>query len=76
MDQHSPDFVFLSEPMLFQCDQLLAMNLFKGEYSSALSSDDIFDPELPLVKNRAKGPVCFLSYQYFFKLSPNCFLFP
>ena len=41
--------------MLFQCDQLLAMNLFKGEYSSALSSDDIFDPELPLVKNRAKG---------------------
>ena len=55
LDQYSPDFVFLSEPMLFQCDQLLAMSLFKGEYSSALSSDDVFDPELPLVKNRAKG---------------------
>ena len=41
--------------MLFQCDILLAMNLFKGEYSSSLSSDDVFDLELPLIKNRAKG---------------------
>ena len=41
--------------MLFQCDLLLAMNLFKGEYSAALSSDDVYDHELPLIKNRAKG---------------------
>ena len=55
LDLYSPDFVFLSEPMLFQCDILLTMNLFKGDYSSALSSDDVFDHELPLMKKRAKG---------------------
>ena len=41
--------------MLFQCDLSLEMNLFKGEYCSSLSSDDLLDPELPLLKMRAKG---------------------
>ena len=41
--------------MLYQCDLDLEMNLFMGEYSSALSSDDLHDHELPLLKMRAKG---------------------
>ena len=41
--------------MLFQCDQQLEMQLFRGEYCSSLSSEDIFDPELPLIKRSAKG---------------------
>ena len=41
--------------MLFQCDQQLEMQLFRGEYCSTLSSEDIFDPELPLIKQSAKG---------------------
>ena len=55
LDLYSPDFVLLSEPMLFQCDLGLEMNLFKGDYCSSLSSDDLLDPELPLLKMRAKG---------------------
>ena len=30
------------------------MNIFKGEYSFSLSSDDLLDQELPLI-SRAKG---------------------
>ena len=41
--------------MLYQCDLDLEMDLFKGEYSAALSSDDLHDHELPLLKKRAKG---------------------
>ena len=40
--------------MLFQCDHDLEASLFKGEYCSALSSEDIFDQELPYLR-RAKG---------------------
>ena len=40
--------------MLFQCDLELETSLFKGEYFTALSSEDMLDPELPLLK-RAKG---------------------
>ena len=41
--------------MLFQCDQHLAMNLFKGEYDHHLNSEDDYDPEIPLMKARSKG---------------------
>ena len=41
--------------MLFQCDEQLEMLLFRGEYCSSLSSDDIFDPELPIIRRSAKG---------------------
>ena len=54
LSKFSPDFVFLTEPMLYQCDEVLETNLFKGEYSSSLSSDDLHDMDLPLM-NRAKG---------------------
>ena len=40
---------------MYQCDLQSAMKLFRGEYSYSLCSDDIADPELPLVKAKAKG---------------------
>ena len=50
-----PDFIFISEPLLYQCDLFLEMNFFKEEYSSNLSSDDLHDHNLPLTGRRAKG---------------------
>ena len=41
--------------MLFQCDEQLEMLLFQGEYCSSLSSEDNYDPELPLIRRKAKG---------------------
>ena len=55
LNLHSPDFVFIAEPMLFQCDIDIEMGLFKGDYNSYLCSEDLLDPELPLIKERAKG---------------------
>ena len=40
--------------MMHQCDHVLEMDLFRGEYCSSLSSDDLLDPELPLLR-KAKG---------------------
>ena len=52
---HSPDFIFLSEAQLYQCDLSLAMETFKGEYCSSLNSKDIHDPGLPLASSSANG---------------------
>ena len=52
---HTPDLVFLSEPMMFQCDFLNIMEYFKGEYCASLNSEDLHNPELPLISSRAKG---------------------
>ena len=41
--------------MLFQCDELQTMDLFKGEYFSKLHSEDLHDSSLPITKYRAKG---------------------
>ena len=41
--------------MLFQCNEVHSMNLFKGEYFSKLFSEDLLDSSLPLTKYRAKG---------------------
>ena len=54
--KYSPDFVFLTEPMLYQCDAVLETNLFKGEYSSSLSSDDLHDADLPLITEQKVEP--------------------
>ena len=59
-DSMDPDFLFLSEPMLYQCDILHETSLFSPNYRSALSSDDIFDSELPFLRRRAKGGVMIL----------------
>ena len=49
------DIIFLSEPNLYQCDVLQAMQLFRGDYFCSLNSSDLYDPELPLVKSTAHG---------------------
>ena len=51
----SPDFIFLNECLLFQFEAPNVTDILKGEYSYALSSDDISDPELPFIKNRSNG---------------------
>ena len=51
----SPAFVLLSEPMLFQCDLESENLMFRGEYCSTLSSEDVYDIDLPFTSSRAKG---------------------
>ena len=55
IDTLCPDFVFLSEAQLFQCDLVLAMELFRGEYCSSLNSSDLYDPSDPLMHSASHG---------------------
>ena len=48
-------FVCLSEPQLYQCDANQLFEYLDGEYCWYLNSEDVTDPELPLVKSRAHG---------------------
>ena len=52
---HIVDFIFLSEPQIYQNDIEKVMEYLRGEYSYALNSMDKQDPELPLVKSKAIG---------------------
>ena len=51
---HVPDLVFPSELQVFQADIVEQMN-YTSEYFYHLNSDDLYDPELPLIKSRAVG---------------------
>ena len=55
LDQNPADLVFLSEPWLFQCDLHQATQLLHHDYKMYLNSDDVYDPELPLLHSRAHG---------------------
>ena len=55
INQYSPDLIFLAEPQLYQCDLLPSMTYFRGEYSSSLNSEDLYDMDLPLRNPKAKG---------------------
>ena len=50
-----PHLVFLSEPQAFNCDIDNIMTFIKGDYGYRLNSEDIFDPDLPLLKSKASG---------------------
>ena len=52
---YQPDFIFLSEPQLFNCDADHVMKFFKGEYSYKLNSSDVYDPDLSLLSSKAHG---------------------
>ena len=52
---HLPDLVFLSEPQLYLTDITQCTVGVEHEYSHWLNSDDLMDPDLPLVKSRAVG---------------------
>ena len=49
------DFIFISEPHLFQCDLVSATMPLSSSYKSFLNSDDLYNHELPLTSNRAFG---------------------
>ena len=55
LDQNPVDLVFLSEPWLFQCDLLQCTKLLHHDYKMYLNSDDVYDPDLPLLNSRAHG---------------------
>ena len=50
--QYNPDLIFLAEPQLYL---LPSMTHFRGEYSSSLNSEDLYDMDLPLRNPKAKG---------------------
>ena len=50
-----PDFIFISEPWLFQSDLFLATKIFQADYCFSLNSDDNLDHELALTSSRAHG---------------------
>ena len=49
------DFIFLSEPQVYQCDVQQALKYLDGDYCYHLNSEDLFDPELPLLTSRSFG---------------------
>ena len=55
VDTILPDFIFLSETQTFQHEAKFATDLFEGTYCSFLNSDDLYDQELPFVRNRSNG---------------------
>ena len=55
VQKHQPDFIFISEPMLYQCDLSLQTELFKSSYNSSLNSMDLAEPDLPLRCSRSIG---------------------
>ena len=55
LEQKIPDMVFLSEPSIFQPDLPNILKYLNGEYCSFLNSDDLYDQELPLIRNFSVG---------------------
>ena len=50
-----PSLVFLSEIQAYQSDILSLSRYFEDEYCLSHNSEDITDPELPMIKSKAKG---------------------
>ena len=50
LDTVPADLIFLSEPNMFQPDIDSILNHLKGQYLLFLNSDDLFDPELPMIQ--------------------------
>ena len=49
------DLLFLSEPNVFQSDAISVLYPLKAKYCYFLNSDDLHDPELPMVRSRLIG---------------------
>ena len=47
--------VFLSKPQAYSCNPNLATKAIAGAYKFALNSEDMFDPNIPLLKSKAQG---------------------
>ena len=57
-EMYNPQFIFLSEPMMFQSDLPAIAKYLKGEYTTVLNSEDLHKPELMLTSSKAKGGTC------------------
>ena len=55
LEQENISLAFLSEPQVYQCDISGIAQYIRHDYCYALNSDDLYDPELPLSGNNAKG---------------------
>ena len=55
VDLVEPHFIYLNETLLFQFEANAATDLLRGEYEYTLNSDDVFDPELPFIRNKSHG---------------------
>ena len=55
LEHEHPSLVFLSEPQVYQSDISNLMDFIKGDYCYFLNSEDIYNPDLPLVTNHASG---------------------
>ena len=65
--------VFLSEPQIYQCDLPSIAQYLDHDYCYSLNSDDLYDEELPLICNRAKGGTMVLWRRY---LDPHIKVIP
>ena len=55
LNQYNISIAFLSEPQLFQCDAKLYLTPISNKYCYLLNSEDKFQPDLPMEKNKAWG---------------------
>ena len=55
LQQKSPCLGFISESQIFQSDAPALMKHIQAEYSYFLNSEDLYDPEIAMVKNRTAG---------------------
>ena len=55
VDSYTPSLLFISEPWLFLSDLKVATQLLTPQYKMFLNSDDLYNPDLPLLKSRAHG---------------------
>ena len=55
LNAEKPSLVFLNEIQIYQCDIHDVMQYIEHDYCFAISSDDVYDPDLPLYKSKAKG---------------------
>ena len=55
LNSEKPSLVFINEIQMYQCDSHDVVQYFEHDYCVAISSDDVYDPDLPLYKGKAKG---------------------
>ena len=55
LNNDSPSLLFLSEPQVYQCDLTSILSQIEPDYCYSLNSEDVYEPDLPMVKSKAKG---------------------
>ena len=55
LNTRNPSLAFLCEPQTYQCELRPLVQYIERDYCYSLNSEDLYEPELPLHKNRAKG---------------------